>query len=96
MRVTVTRTFGPLQETPLLTRDDWGSVGRLARELIVRRTQQGRDEDDNPFTPYSPAYAALKAEAGGSATVDLTVSGDMLRAITVEPDDTGCTLSFVA
>lgn len=93
--ITVTRNFGPLDEIDLVTREDWGRIGRLARERIVRRTQAGRDEHDQPFRPYSEAYAEQKVEAGASGRVDLQLSGEMLRAITVEPDDEGVTLSFV-
>jgi len=83
-----------LDELKFLTRDDWGRVGRLARERIVRRTLEGRDQHDNSFAPYSEGYAAAKREMGASGSVDLQLSGEMLRAITVEPDDTGVTLAF--
>lgn len=95
MYVEIVRNFPPLTEIPIVTREDWGRIGRFARERVVRRTQQGLDEHDQKFQPYSPGYAAQKAAAGGdSSRVDLTVSGEMLRAITVEPDDTGVTLAF--
>ncbi len=77
-----------------MTKDDWGRVGRLARERVVLRTLQGRDEDDRAFQPYSAGYLEQKLEAGASGRVDLQLSGEMLRAITVEPDDTGVTLRF--
>ncbi len=94
MHVSVSRNFGPLTDFKPLTIEDWSRIGRFARERIVRRTSEGRDENDQPFAPYSPAYAEAKAKAGGAATVDLMVSGDMLRAITVEPDANGVTLGF--
>jgi hypothetical protein len=94
MGVSVTRNFGPLTETVFLSRDDWGKVGRLARERIVLRTRRGQDREGQPFKPYSPGYAKAKGKELGAGQVNLTVSGDMLNAITVEPDDKGVTLSF--
>lgn len=96
MTVTVTRNFGPLTDQPLLTVQDWGRIGRLARERILARTKAGKDQHDAPFRPYSPGYAVRKSQMGGSPRVDLMVSGEMLRAITVEPDATGVTLAFSA
>lgn len=95
MGVSVTRNFGPLTDLRLLGRDDWDRVGRLARERLVLRTRQGRDREDNLFSPYTPAYAEQKAKALGTGhRVDLTVSGDMLNAISVEADEQGVTLAF--
>jgi hypothetical protein len=94
MAVTVTRNFEPLTTTTLLNRDDWDRVGRLARERIILRTRQGRDRDDRLMHPYSPEYAKAKAEALGTRRVDLTVSGEMLNNITIEPDKDGVTLTF--
>lgn len=94
MGISVTRDFGPLDEIELLTKDDFGRVGRLARERIILRTLQGRDENDRAFAPYSPEYAKQKAKQGASGRVNLQLSGAMLQAITVEPDDAGVTLGF--
>ena len=95
--VTITRNFGPLTDIRALTREDFAVIGRLAREQVIRRTQAGRDENDQAFAPYSPAYAEAKGEAGAGSAVNLTVSGEMLRGIVVEtPTDTGVTLSFGA
>jgi hypothetical protein len=94
--VNVSRNFPPLTDLTFLTRDDWGRIGRLTRELVVRRTVAGKDEDDRAFAPYSPGYAEAKEKAGASPQVDLTVSGAMLNAIVVEPDATGVTLAFNA
>lgn len=94
MRVSVSRNFGPLDQLQLLTREDWGRVGRLARERLVTRTLTGRDEHDKAFAPYSRGYAAVKAAQGASGRVDLQLSGEMLRGITVSPDETGVTLGL--
>lgn len=94
MAVTVTRNFGPLDQIDLITRGDWGKVGRLARERIIRRTQQGHDQEDASFKPYSADYLAQRHDAGLGDRVDLQVSGAMLQAIQVEPDDQGVTLTI--
>jgi hypothetical protein len=94
IRVSVSRNFKPLSSLKLLTRQDWAAVGRLAREQILKHTAAGRDEHGRPFRPYSPSYAAQKRQAGASGRVDLMVSGQMLGAITVTPDDKGVTLAF--
>jgi hypothetical protein len=93
--VTVVRNFPPLDELTLIGRDDWAKIGRLARERIIRRTLAGRDEDDSAFAPYSAGYAAQKAKAGASGAVNLQLSGAMLEAIQVEPDDDGVTLTIL-
>lgn len=57
---------------------------RHGREILARiraRTTAGLDEDQRPFRPYTPAYAAWKAthRRGWTGTVDLTLTGQMLR-----------------
>lgn len=94
MAVTVTRNFAPLTDITFFTRSDWGRVGRLARERIIRRTLAGRDEDDVAFAPYSPDYARQRAKLGASAAPNLQLSGAMLQAIQVDPDDQGVTLTI--
>jgi hypothetical protein len=95
MGVTVRRNFASLDTLPIgPSRDDWGRIGRLARERVIRRTLAGRDERDAPFQPYSRGYAAVKTALGASPAVNLQLSGEMLRAITVIPDATGVTLAF--
>lgn len=96
VRIATSRNFGPLTDLVLLTAADFGAIGRLAREQVIRRTLAGRDERDRPFQPYSPDYAAQKAAQGASSNVNLQLSGEMLRAITVEPDARGVTLGFSA
>lgn len=90
MGVTVRRNFAPLTEAVRWTQEDWAAVGRLARERILARTLQGRDVDGQPFAPYSPGYLLQKDRAtgggfdvGGSARVNLTLSGEMLRGIQI-------------
>lgn len=70
-------------------------VGLLARERIYRRTIAGRDQDDQPFKPYSAAYGALRAKEGLSTNVNLQVSGAMLNALRiVAVTETSVTLGF--
>lgn len=95
MAVSVTRNFGPLDDIVLVSKEQWGRIGRQVRERIIRRTLQGRDEDDAAFAPYSPGYAAQKAKSGASTSVNLQLSGAMLQAIQVEPDDNGVTLTIL-
>jgi hypothetical protein len=94
MGVTVRRNFAPLPLVELLTRNDWEAAGRLVRETIIRRTQQGRDASGAAFTPYSEGYAKRKAEELGSGPVDLTVSGGMLNGIEIDATDKSVTLRF--
>lgn len=93
--VTVTRNFGRLADIPLSSRGLMHEVGLLARERMIRRTKAGEDARGYPFRAYSPAYAALKAKALGGSGVNLEVSGNMLRAITiVEETDSSVSLGF--
>ena len=92
--VQVTRNFDPLDTIDLLTQDDWRTVGLLARERLIARTLQGKDEDEASFAPYSAAYAAQRAKIGASTSPNLQLSGGMLNAITVEADSDGVTLAF--
>lgn len=83
MAVVVTRNFAKLDTIQLTTREDMRDVGLLAREAIWRRTRRGQGTD-GPFPPYSPGYAKAKQQAGADGgTVNLTLSGGMLNAITV-------------
>lgn len=95
MAVSVSRNFGPLDETDLLTREDWGRIGRLARERLITRTVSGKDEDNRDFAPYSAGYAAQRASIGATTRPNLQLSGQMLQSITVEPDESGVTLAIL-
>jgi len=94
LTVTVARSSGRLADLPLMTREDWAATGRLAREQVIRHTNAGVDQDGKAFTPYSKRYLDQKRKTGASTRVNLTLSGGMLGAITVEPDETGVTLQF--
>ena len=94
LTVTAERNFGKLADLPVMTREDWAATGRLAREQVLRHTNAGVDEDGAAFTPYSKRYLDQKRKSGASTRVNLTLSGGMLGAITVEPDETGVTLQF--
>lgn len=94
LSVSVEKNFGDLADLPLLKREDWAAIGRLAREQIVRHTVAGTDEEGKAFKPYSQGYAKRRAKEGLSTRVSLQLSGGMLQSITVEPDDTGVTLGF--
>ena len=79
----VARNFGPLDRIQLTDKDLMREVGLLARERIVRRTRQGLDAEGQPFAPYSDGYKDRKAKELGASAVNLTVSGEMLNAITI-------------
>jgi len=55
----------------------------FAKTAIIGRSLKGRDVDDVPFVEYSKGYAAYRSEVlkRQVETVDLTISGDMMRAI---------------
>lgn len=94
MPVTITRTFPPLTELKFSNREMMQEIGLLVRETIVRRTMAGKGSD-GPFQPYSAAYAARKAKELGSGTVNLTVSGGMLRNFgIIEVTETSVTLGW--
>jgi hypothetical protein len=83
----------------MLTREDWLAVGELVRQRIYERTQAGVDATGTAFAPYSPGYALQKGREllgveASYSTVDLTVSGEMLRAITIEATDKSVELYF--
>ena len=97
MGIVIKRNFGPLTGLKFTTKDDMMALGRLARERIIRRTVMGVAPGGAPFHPYSKKYAERKAKELGSASpVDLQVSGEMLRGITVEADEKTATLSFTS
>ncbi len=99
MAVTIHRNFPPLTDAKILTQEDFEAVGQLIRQRIIQRTESGVDANGAAFAPYHPDYALQKgrellgAEASYSK-VDLTVSGEMLRAIAIEATDKGVTLFF--
>lgn len=99
MPVQVTRNFGSLADLQLVTEDDMRQIGLLAREIIVRRTIDGRDVDGGDFQPYSDGYAKAKRQALGTDRVNLQVSGAMLNDLTVvdvqvEPEQASVTLGW--
>lgn len=95
MPVTIKVNFAPLAEFPLSTKEIMREVGLLARERIVRRTATGVDQFGQSFAPYSAAYAKQKAQALGTASVNLQVSGGMLNALTIiDLTDSKVTLGF--
>ncbi len=96
MPVLVQRTFGSLADLKFSNREMMREIGLLAREMIVRRTMSGKDETGSPFQPYSAAYAARKAKELGGGSVNLTVSGSMLRNFqVVEVTESSVTLGWV-
>lgn len=81
--VTIERNFPRLDTLELTTAAEMREIGLLMRERIIRRTRQGLDAQNQPFTPYSAGYAVQKRRQLGAARVDLTVSGNMLNQIQI-------------
>lgn len=95
MAITVRRNLIDLRQLKLTNRQDMAAVGQLVRQRILDRTARGVDAQGQPFAPYSDGYAEAKREALGSGgTVDLMVSGEMMRAITIEATDDTVSLFF--
>jgi hypothetical protein len=95
MGVTVRKNFIALDKPTFTTRDDMLAVGDLIRRRILERTARGVDVNGQPFAPYDEGYRDRKREEiGATGGVDLTVSGEMLRAITMEATDKTVTLFF--
>lgn len=96
MPVTVTVSGRRLADIHLTTVDLMRELGLMARERILRRTADGRDQFDAPFAAYSPTYAALKAKELGATGVNLQVSGAMLGTITItNVTDRSVTLGYL-
>ena len=98
MSVTVKRNFPPT-ETKFLTQEDFTAIGQLLRQRIIERTEAGVDAEGNSFQRYHPSYALQKGREllgveASYGTVDLSVSGEMLRAIGIEATDKSVTLFF--
>lgn len=72
-----------LDTIPLTSPSLMRRLGEAAIVRIRRRTIAGRDRRNLPFRPYSEAYAKAKGRATGRHGVTLTLSGDMLNALTV-------------
>lgn len=95
MPITVRRTNVDLRDVNVVTPEDMAAVGQFVRQRILERTARGVDASGQPFQPYSEGYAKTKREAlGSSGAVDLTVSGEMLRAITYEVGADGRSVSI--
>lgn len=95
MGVMVTRKFEPLTKNVQWEKKDWQLVGEFIRNRIRIRTAKGVDGQNVPFKPYSAAYAKKRLDAGlDTSPVNLTVSSDMLNAITVLATESGVTVTF--
>jgi hypothetical protein len=93
--MTVRKANLNLRDVRFTTREDMVAVGQMIRQRIVERTARGVDAEGQPFAPYVTEYAdAKRKELRSAGTVDLTVSGEMLRAITLEATDKTVSLFF--
>jgi hypothetical protein len=95
--ITVRRSIPDLAKfaDTMVDRATMREIGLMARERIIRRTAQGKDERGQPFQAYSVGYRERKAKELGVGTVNLQVSGAMLNALTiVDVTDRSVTLGF--
>lgn len=75
-----------------LSREDRLAIADEIIEHIVERTQRGKDKDGKRFPAYSATYknslefAIAKQHGGKKYTPNLTLSGDMLAALTLVDD----------
>lgn len=83
MSITVRKNFVRLRDIELVTAADMRDVGELVVQRIRERTMRGQDADGGAFAYYSDGYATAKRRAVGTSRVNLTVSGEMLNAMTV-------------
>lgn len=59
-----------------------------AKEMVLKRTSEGRDVKGRPFRPYSKGHARARKKRGlGTSRVDLRFSGKMLDNIATEVDE---------
>lgn len=75
-----------------LTKQERLEVADLVIERIVDRTLKGKDKDGNPFAGYSDEYIKsldFKNAGKSKSKVDLTLSGDMLAALTILKEQEG-------
>ena len=95
MPMTVRKANLNLRDVRFTTREDMAAVGQAIMRRIVDRTARGVDAEGNPFAPYTPEYAEAKRKGiRSSGTVDLSVSGEMLRNMTMEATDKTVSLFF--
>jgi hypothetical protein len=68
---------GFFRSTKVVDEQQMFEAGRWLAVKLIRRTQDGYDEQNRKFKPYSPGYAKWKNVP--RSAVDLTLSGDMLN-----------------
>lgn len=84
-------------ETAQLPDEDLYKLGRRAIHLIKRRTQKGKDFEDEDFKPYSKNYARYRGRKGRNETpVDLLFEGLMLAGLTAVPDEDAALIRFTS
>ncbi len=72
-------------------------VGARASAMIKLRTSKGTDVDGNQFSPYSAAYALLRAKKDLPIDPpDLFFTGSMLSAMTYEAEPHEVRLHFLS
>jgi len=57
-------------------------VAQIGINIILDRTKSGKGYKDGAFKPYSEKYAAFRAKKNRTLLPNLTISGNMLGAMT--------------
>jgi len=57
-------------------------IALIGINIIQDRTAEGQGYKDGAFKPYSESYAAFRAKEGRTLTPNLTMSGNMMAAMT--------------
>jgi hypothetical protein len=65
--------------------DERKAIAAEIIDLVISRTEDGKDKDNKSFAKYSKAYAKEK----GQANVDLTCSGEMLAEMELLKQSSG-------
>jgi hypothetical protein len=70
-------------------------IGLFFITKIQKRTAEGKDVDETPFTPYSPAYRRKREKNQRSGTkVNLFWTGSMMSSMTLNADKDSVKLFF--
>ena len=95
MAIIVRDTGDDLRRAITFTRADFQAVGQLIRDAIIDRTERGVQANGQRFKPYSQLYAAQRSHEGyDTNTVNLQVSGEMLRAIKIDATDSSVVVYY--
>jgi len=67
----------------------WYKVASRVYTTIVKNIQKGVDVNGVSFTEYTPSYKKYRTKQGLGLKVNLQLSSNMFRSITIEADENG-------